>query len=106
MRYWRSKPRVIGKSKGRSSFLGRKYNQRKLNYRGTTYVFDRNIRTGNCSSCYRSVQKKQIRNTSLHHSRYDNSNVLAHTREVCTSCHMKLDPNCRSHVTRYYDRKQ
>jgi len=48
-----------------------------------------NPRTGICSKCGKSVQKGEIKRTNIHHDQYDEQNPLAHTRELCPSCHRK-----------------
>ena len=47
-----------------------------------------NPRTGICNWC-RAVVGIDCKKTELHHELYDESNTLANTIELCTSCHKK-----------------
>jgi len=60
-------------------------------------LFDKPIRKGVCKRC--GKKKGQIKKTNLHHFKYDDSNKLAHTIEVCQKCHAELDPKLR-HILR------
>jgi hypothetical protein len=60
--------------------------------------FDFPIRTGECEICNRSICNSDITQTQLHHYKYDDNDPLAHTVEVCASCHKDLDPAMRFHA--------
>jgi len=75
-------------------------------FKGKSFYYDQDIKTGICSVCKRSVEKKQIHSTSLHHLKYDDSDPLKHTIEVCTSCHMKNDKKCYGAVISGYRKKR
>ena len=64
----------------------KKFRPRTLNYRGRRILFTRPIRSGICSYCgkYRGHN-----GTAMHHERYDDDDPLAHTIELCRSCHRK-----------------
>jgi hypothetical protein len=77
-------------------------NRRRVGFKGKQIYVDKVPRTGVCSWCgaVRVVGEQQIdalggtitaicKKTDLHHVMYDDSNPLAHTVELCTSCHNK-----------------
>jgi hypothetical protein len=47
------------------------------------YFKHQKLRTGICQDC------KKVKLTGLHHEKFDESNPLANTRELCQSCHDK-----------------
>ncbi len=53
------------------------------------WIKGRNPRVGKCSLCDRTTKSNEIKITHLHHIIYDVSNPLAHTIELCVSCHRK-----------------
>lgn len=70
-----------------------------FNYRGKRFALNFDPRTGMCSDCgkgagdeyintYGKVAK--IRNTQLHHLKYDDDHPLDNTIELCESCHSKI----------------
>ena len=82
------------------------YRNKRLKYRGRRMVFDQDIKTGVCYFCKRSVKKKEISRTGLHHLKYDDSSPLDWTVEVCPSCHYKVDEKNRKKINMYYARKK
>jgi len=56
---------------------------------GKGVCFKENPRTNVCSICGRRYPEELKRQTSIHHYKYDPENLLAHTVELCTSCHAK-----------------
>ena len=48
-----------------------------------------NPRKGICSNCGRSISKGEVKTTHMHHLKYDLNDPLAHTVELCASCHRK-----------------
>jgi len=82
------------------------YRNKRLKYRGKRMVFDQDIKTGVCYFCKRSVKKKEISRTGLHHLKYDDSSPLDWTVEVCPSCHYKVDEKNRKRINMYYARKK
>ena len=71
------------------------WNKRKLNYCGDDIYFDQEIRTGVCYLCNRDGRAQKSKRTELHHLRYDQTDKLSWTIEVCTSCHWFIDPKKR-----------
>ena len=70
-----------------TSFQKRKLGTRKswVSYKGKTIKLDFEPRNAICSIC-----NKVDEHTHLHHTQYDDSDPLAHTIEVCASCHRNL----------------
>lgn len=66
-----------------------KSNRKKILFKGGQVWIGYNPRSGICSKCKRSVHKGEIKKTNLHHTQYDENNPLAHTIELCVSCHIK-----------------
>ena len=56
---------------------------RFIHFKGKLLLLKSNPRKGICIECGKYGY------THLHHDEYDESNVLAHTRELCPSCHAK-----------------
>ena len=54
-----------------------------LLFKGKMIYLEHNPRTGICSRC------KKTGHTEMHHTRYDSTDPLANTIELCTSCHCK-----------------
>lgn len=74
--YQRNKQRILDKSETRIRFKDKR-------------VFTmKQIRTGICSKCHKSVHKGEIDRTVLHHQKYDPNNPLNHTIEICCLCHV------------------
>ncbi len=71
------------------------WNKRRLNFLGDDYYFDQEIRTGVCYLCKRDGRKQKSEKTELHHLRYDQTDKLSWTIEVCISCHWFIDPKKR-----------
>lgn len=66
----------------------RENNAKRVRFKGKLIRVGFNPRSGTCSVCGRKVGQG-IRRTQMHHERYDERNPLAHTRELCVSCHRK-----------------
>lgn len=54
-----------------------------INFKGKTIYYKQNPRKGVCTECGKTGY------THLHHDQYHESDILAHTRELCPSCHAK-----------------
>lgn len=67
------------------------YNKQRIRFKGKQIRLDHNPRKGICVKCNRSVESNEIQLTNLHHEKYDESNPLAHTIELCVRCHMKRE---------------
>jgi len=72
------------------------YKSRRLLFRDTRLILDRNPRKGVCSRCGKkngeifinTKGRESIVQTHLHHTEYDPNDPLAHTVELCESCHL------------------
>ncbi len=60
-----------------------KHNKMRIHYKGRDICLSFNPRKGICSKC------NKVGKTQLHHEEYDDNDVLAHTVELCVSCHSK-----------------
>jgi len=69
--------------------LNAKYNPRKIVFKDKRILLKENPRKGICHDCGRSVSKKEIQVTNMHHEKYDENDPLAHTVELCAACHWK-----------------
>lgn len=76
------------------------WNKRRLNYCGDDIYFDQEIRTGLCILCKKDGRIQKSNKTSLHHLKYDHSDKLAWTIEVCSRCHWQIDPKNREAIAR------
>ena len=63
------------------------HNKNRIKFKGKPIVLGFNPRKGTCSKCGQSVGKGEIKQTVLHHIKYDSNNPLAHTVELCRVCH-------------------
>lgn len=61
---------------------------RRFNYKGKLAYLPKTPRKGICSQCG-AVRGIDCKRTSLHHQEYDDNDILAHTIELCNSCHTK-----------------
>lgn len=60
----------------------KEYKSRRILFKDKRIFVDSNPRTGYCSNCgYKG-------RTNLHHIKYDESNPLGHTIELCPRCHI------------------
>lgn len=80
------------------------WKNRILTFRGEKVVYDQDIRTGVCYFCKKAGRAQRSRTTCLHHVKYDNSDPLAWTIEVCSKCHYQIDSNNKKQVDRHYGR--
>ncbi len=76
------------------------WNKRRLHYLGDDIYFDQEIRTGVCYLCKRDGRIQKSKKTALHHLKYDHSDKLAWTIEVCNSCHWQIDPKNRRAIAK------
>ncbi len=68
----------------------KKWHPRTIWFLGKNILLKENPRTNVCSECGRSYPEELKRQTSMHHDLYDPKNPIAHTTELCGSCHIKL----------------
>ena len=64
-------------------------NVKKIKFLDKYIYLKSNPRTGTCNHCRRSVGNGEIKRTNIHHIKYEPQNPLAHTIELCVSCHNK-----------------
>ena len=65
------------------------WNKKRINFKGKQIPLGHDLRTGVCSKCGRSVKNGEIKQTNLHHLKYDYDNPVENTIELCNSCHKK-----------------
>lgn len=75
-----------------------KNNPRRIKFKGMVKMLSENPRTGVCRICDKKIgdtyincygNKAIIKQTHLHHGKYDESNPSKYTKELCASCHGK-----------------
>jgi len=76
------------------------WSKRRMNYLGDDRFFDQEIRTGICFFCNREGRENKSETTILHHAKYDHSDPLAWTIEVCSKCHWQIDEYNREVIAR------
>ena len=76
------------------------WSKRRMKYLGDDKFFDQEIRTGVCFFCNKEGRENKSETTLLHHTKYDHSDPLAWTIEVCTKCHWQIDEHNRKVITR------
>lgn len=64
-------------------------NARRFVYKDKVEMMSAERRTGVCNMC-RAVAGIDCKKTVLHHVQYEDSNPIAHTIEICQSCHDKI----------------
>ena len=79
--------------------------QKYWKYKTMTYLkekkyFDQDVRTGVCYFCKKEGRAQKTKTTNLHHAKYDHSDPLAWTIEVCKSCHWQVDEHNRKQIAR------
>jgi len=80
-------------------------NKRRLTYLGDDYYYDQEVRTGECYICKREGWAQRSRRTVLHHLKYEHSDPLAWTLEVCSKCHWQIDEYNRKAIERSTGKK-
>lgn len=63
-------------------------NPKRIKFKGKQITVKKNPRKGICSKCKKSIQKGEIQVTHLHHLKYNSSDILKYTIELCASCHI------------------
>lgn len=64
----------------------KKYNPRRLSYKGQIILLDHDPKTGVCNLC-RAVVPFDCKKTGMHHFSYSDNDPLADTIEICQKCH-------------------
>lgn len=67
----------------------KEYGKKKIKFLGKQIHIGVNPRKGICSKCGRRVGE-QITRTNMHHERYDPTDLLKHTIELCVACHVRI----------------
>jgi len=81
------------------------HNPRRIVFKGRSVLLKENPRKGICSKCG-AVKGKDCKNTIMHHEKYIESDVLAHTVEVCTRCHNKIHWKLRKKESKKLDERE
>lgn len=70
--------------------IRRNRKSKKISFKKKTIYIDFVPRVNICSVCGKSYPNELKRQTDLHHLKYDENNPIAHTIELCISCHFRL----------------
>ena len=84
----------------RNPISNARYSHNRMHFNKKDLHLQFNPRTGFCSNCGR------VGKTHLHHDQYDEANPLAHTVELCMSCHMKETWRAKQLTTTIRDRNR
>ena len=76
------------------------WKNRTMTYLGDEKYFDQEVRTGVCYFCKKEGKPQRSVPTFLHHLKYEHSDPLAWTIEVCGKCHWQIDENNRKAIAR------
>ena len=71
---------------------------RSIDFLGERITFSFNIRKNVCSTCGKCYPEELKQQTRLHHEKYDRKQPLAHTVELCHSCHRILHAAKRKRI--------
>jgi hypothetical protein len=72
-----------------SPILNKKWNPRRLVYKGKTVLLSENPRKGKCKKCGKKIGHG-VKITQMHHKEYHDEDVLKDSIELCASCHGKV----------------
>jgi hypothetical protein len=70
-------------SRKRKEFWG----PRRVSFKGKRVQLNFIPRKGVCEWCHKTISRGEIKTTHIHHIEYDPTDPMAHTVEVCQSCH-------------------
>jgi len=97
---WR-KPKEIDPPTITETMKNQEYwKNRTMTYLGDKKYFDQDVRTGVCYFCKKEGKPQRSVPTFLHHLKYDHSDPLAWTIEVCGKCHWQIDEHNRKAIAR------
>jgi len=97
---WR-KPKEIDPPTITEIFKNSEYwKNRTMTYLRDKKYFDQEVRTGVCYFCKKEGKPQRSVPTFLHHLKYDHSDPLAWTIEVCGKCHWQIDEHNREAIAR------
>ena len=65
----------------------------------------KDIKTGECFFCKKAGRTQMSQKTELHHLKYDNSDPLAWTLEICNWCHGQVDVKRQMKIEQSRQRK-
>ena len=95
------KPKEVDPPSITEIFKSQEYWKNKtITYFGDKRYFDQDVRTGVCYFCNKERRAQKTRITDLHHAKYDHSDPLAWTIEVCKSCHWQIDEHNREVIAK------
>jgi len=77
------------------------YKGRLIRFKGKHIWLSHNPRIGICAECHKSVHDGEIKITNLHHFKYDETDPLAHTIELCVDCHNQKEPRARNELGQF-----
>ena len=78
------------KHRDRLNAKQREEHKKRMTFKGERIQLKKNPRKNICSVCGKKYPDDLKTQTCVHHLKYDESDPLAHTVEMCSSCHMKL----------------
>ena len=95
------KPKEVDPPSVTELFKSQEYWKNKtITYFGDKRYFDQDVRTGVCYFCNKEDRAQKSKITNLHHAKYDHSDPLAWTIEVCSKCHWQIDEDNRKVIAR------
>ena len=68
---------------------------KQIGFLGKNILLKENPRTNVCTKCGHKYPEDLKQQTCMHHEKYDPENPLAHTVELCKSCHNRLHNQAR-----------
>jgi len=95
------KPKEVDPPSLNEIFKNQKHWKNKtITYLGDKKYFDQDVRTGVCYFCNKEGRTQKSKTTFLHHAKYDHSDPLAWTIEICGSCHWQIDERNREAIAK------
>lgn len=74
------------------------YLNRKIKFNGKSITVNKQLRSGVCVKCQKSVKNGDIKITNLHHLKYDILFPAENTIELCVGCHRRAHKKIRESV--------
>ena len=87
-KYWKTP-----EANKRKQVTKRRFDLRRIFFQGKRIALKENPRKNICEECGRKYPDELSYQTSVHHVIYDPADPLAHTKELCNSCHCLGDRN-------------
>ena len=89
---WRRPKQIIPPPTVTDIITNREFWKKKtMTYLRSKIFFDQEIRKGVCYFCHKENRARKTGPTYLHHLKYEHSDPLAWTIEVCGKCHWQID---------------